>query len=802
MKITMKRLLLLTTYIFCFFQVFAQLGYWYQNEFIEMKPSGSSYIFIRPMQSRNSSDKSLFLSELLKKDVHIVTSIESEGYIVSTGQPLSDEGVYTSEIYGCNDNYGIIVLPQIAIRLKPGFVISSFLDDNNNLINLDYSNRGVYIYNSNLKNSALILNYIKELNNEPYIEWAEPVFLGGVKSCNTYYSWQFYLKNNTGSDINVEPAWNIIEGSSNIKIAVIDQGVDFDHVDMSNSVLSGYTVDNTSGLGLPQNPNDLNKKAHGIACAGIICAENNAIGIKGVAYGSKIIPVNIVPYYAYQYIDGDGELRTEQGFANSADIAQAIIWAYQRADIISCSWSSPPSQFITDAINDARNFGRDGKGCIVVASSGNDYPKDSTDVSFPAILDNVIAVGAIDRNDSILEYSQRGGHLNIVAFSANRCGNEPPDFITTDRMGSLGYINDNYYYNFSGTSAACPQVAGVAALMLSANPNLTESQVRANLYKTCKKLSGYNYNASGWNNQVGYGLVDAEAAVLSSLRIMGSVIPCGSTSYYVDLLPNTYSVSWSWKSACSVPITQNTPTTNHCTITKNDYQYLKNTLVATISKNGNTITTVEKVLDTGANFSGTYQQAAAPLMNIPAIGPKTFHNGQTIMLMLGSKITLKSPKFVGANISYSGYTPFYWSHNDSTIIIRHFAFPYNNPKDLIITGTYSGNCEAFQFILQLSEPASVFPHASINIIPVGLGYAFELCANMMSDDSPETYSSIKLSGWHMTIANALTGKIMLDEDIEGTQKIVSTTNWEVGIYVINARVGDNIITRKFQISKD
>ena len=784
----MKKILLLAILLMGAGMGHAQYGYWYHDSFIELRPKTISTFFV--YQKENSSDLSLKDKVLaLGSQYQIDYVYDDNRLVVNSTTPPDLDDIYVSNIFTSGNGNWFIILPRLEIKIENGFDIKSIIKKYKDVLSIESELGEKYKIKCSVNCAEDVLDIANELHSFPEVIWCNPEKISNIEVCS-YNSWsldQYFLKNTTtiGMDINVEPAWDIITGCSDVTVSVIDQGVDFDHPEMSNCVLEGYTVDNVNGYGLPQNANNLNVKAHGVACAGIIAAGNNSFGVTGVSYGSNILPVNIFPYTASTNFNGS---------ASDLQIADAIRWAGQRADIINLSWVMNYSQSVEQAIYDVRLSGRNGKGTVVVCAAGNDYLDNSSTVAFPATLYGVIAVGALDQYGNICTYSQRGGGLSLMAFGGYE------DIVTTDRKGLLGYNTDDYMFYFDGTSAACPQVAGVAALMLSVNPNLTESQLRANLYKTCKKLSGYNYDASGWNNQVGYGLVDAEAAVLSSLRIMGSVIPCGSTSYYVDLLPNTYSVSWSWKSACSVPITQNTPTTNHCTITKNDYQYLKNTLVATISKNGNTITTVEKVLDTGANFSGTYQQAAAPLMNIPAIGPTTFHNGQTIMLLLGSTITLKSPKFVGANISYSGYTPFYWSHNDSTIIIRHFAFPYNNPKDLIITGTYSGNCEAFQFILQLSEPASVFPHASINIIPVGLGYAFELCANMTTEGFTATDSSIKLSGWHLTIANALTGKIMFDEDVEDTQKLVSTANWETGIYVVSAQLGEHVVTEKFQIS--
>ena len=262
--------------------------------------------------------------------------------------------------------------------------------------------KGIFIVDCTLNNSEEVLEIVKLLKEESFSEWIEPVLMNNVETCNYYYGFQYYLKNTgqyggtEGMDINVEPAWQIVEGSSDVTVAIIDMGVDFDHIDMSNCVLNGYTVDDPSSLGRPKNANNLDKKWHGVGCAGIVGAEDNSTGIKGVAYGTRILPVNIAPDSAFNYTNEAGVNTINEGFSNSAKIAQAIRWAYQRADILSCSWKSVPCQLIEDAVNEARLYGRDGKGSIVVASSGNYFHEDSLDVAFPACIDGVIAVGALD----------------------------------------------------------------------------------------------------------------------------------------------------------------------------------------------------------------------------------------------------------------------------------------------------------------------------------------------------------------------------------------------------------------------
>ena len=127
-------------------------------------------------------------------------------------------------------------------------------------------------------------------------------------------------------------------------------------------------------------------------------------------------------------------------------------------------------------------------------------------VCFPGNVQGVLTVGAIDRNGNIQSYSKRGSEMDVVAPSGN-C-NLQGDVATTDRMGIKGYETGNYTLRFGGTSAACPQVSGVVALMLSENPNLTEVQIKNILHNTAKDLG-----VNGFDFTYGYGLVDAYAAV-------------------------------------------------------------------------------------------------------------------------------------------------------------------------------------------------------------------------------------------------------------------------------------------------
>lgn len=375
--------------------------------------------------------------------------------------------------------------------------------------------------------------YANYLYESKLVKWCHPNFWAEVKhnTIDPLYSNQWYMKNTgqyfgaSGIDINIEGAWALTQGNSNIRIAVIDDGVE-NHEDISGRVVSGYTPRNAAGLGAPNSSG-----RHGQACAGIIAAtKDNNIGIAGIAPNCLIVPVNIF-----------------HGGETATDIASAINWAWNhgQADVISNSWSILPADAIINAINSARTKGRGGKGSVVVFSSANDFSA----VAFPANVNGVITVGAINNNGNLHSYSNTGPSMDLVAPSGSiNLGplalNNPIDGIrTTDRMGTNGYGPDNYV-SFNGTSAACPQVSGVAALVLSVNPNLTESQVTSILNSTATDMG-----TAGFDNTFGYGRLNACAAVYkalgTTLSISGPYEICGSATYTIPNLPAGSVVNWS-----------------------------------------------------------------------------------------------------------------------------------------------------------------------------------------------------------------------------------------------------------------
>jgi hypothetical protein len=337
-------------------------------------------------------------------------------------------------------------------------------------------------------------------------------------------------------------------------VAVLDIGVDLNHPDLVNNLLPGFDATGNNSAGAPTG--NTGDAAHGTACAGIIAAQaNNAIGIAGVAYSCRILPVRITNR-------STGWSTTESQF-----ITNGINWARQNgADVISMSFGCIETNALNTAITSAVNIGRNNNGCVLVAASGNG---NASTVGYPARLENVIAVGAISQcgqrksptscDGETTWGSNYGTALDVVAPGVK--------IYTTDIEESAGYntsagTSGNYFANFNGTSSATPHVAGIAALILSVRPDLTQAQVRRAIESTCKKLSGYTYSNNSahpngtWNGEVGHGLVDAYAAVYSVVpRISGPTLVCSGSSK--TFTASNWQSGFSWGSSSNLSRTGN-----------------------------------------------------------------------------------------------------------------------------------------------------------------------------------------------------------------------------------------------------
>ncbi len=339
--------------------------------------------------------------------------------------------------------------------------------------------------------NAQTLQIANQISTERGIAFCHPNFLlkKEQRTADRYYTKEWHLKNreHIGADINVKEAWHYTKGEG-VLTAVIDEGIDIDHEDLKANI-AGFANYNDPDTNYPVSKSG---KWHGTACAGLLAAVENDIGVVGVAPKAKLIAV--------RYSDSD-VARDIQAFNDLMKEGVAVI---------SNSWGSYTN---LDAYNEIfktlATEGRGGKGILIFFASGNDSKNlDEAGVDDESESPYVLSIAASTDRDEIASYSNYGSSVDFLAPGGTLSG----ELVTTDAMGEKGYTDWNYNFNFIGTSASAPIAAGVAALILSANPDLTRDEVIDIMKKSAEKIGDYPY-INGRNDHAGYGRLDAGKAV-------------------------------------------------------------------------------------------------------------------------------------------------------------------------------------------------------------------------------------------------------------------------------------------------
>lgn len=274
--------------------------------------------------------------------------------------------------------------------------------------------------------------------------------------------------NNWGADLVKAPeTWAKGYTGQGVVVAVLDTGVDYNHQDLSSNIWTnskeiagngkdddgnGY-IDDYYGWNFDGNNNStLDVNGHGTHVSGTIAGVNNGYGVTGIAYNSKIMPVKVLD---------------DEGSGSYSAIANGIYYAVDNgADVINLSLGGGRSN---DTLQKAIEYASS-KGVIVVMAAGNDG---GSQPAYPAryAKNYGLAVGAVDQNKNLADFS-------------NRAGADQLTYVTAPGVNVYSTLPGNEYASYSGTSMATPHVTGVVALMLSANPNLSDAQVRQIIAET------------------------------------------------------------------------------------------------------------------------------------------------------------------------------------------------------------------------------------------------------------------------------------------------------------------------------
>ena len=332
---------------------------------------------------------------------------------------------------------------------------------------------------------------IEEYKKDPSVEYAQPNYIYHAHRIpsDSLYSGQWGLQK-----IKAPAAWDISTGESSSAIAaVLDTGADFSHEDLAAKLVAGYDYVNGDN-----NPTDDN--GHGTHVAGIIGAiTNNSIGVAGMDWTGKILVIKVLDY------NGDG---------STASVKQGLIYA---ADAGAKAINMSLGQYFDDtSLREGADYAT-AKGCLMIASSGNDGVSTPC---YPAYYSQIIAVGATDTDDKRSIWgTQSSNYGSWVDVSA------PGTLISSTWKGSA-YAFD------SGTSMAAPFVTGLGSLLFSINPTLTPAQVKQVIEDTSDSINSIN---PGYENLLGKGRINAEAALMAN--VSANITSPANNQYVAGSLP-------------------------------------------------------------------------------------------------------------------------------------------------------------------------------------------------------------------------------------------------------------------------
>lgn len=347
---------------------------------------------------------------------------------------------------------------------------------------------------------------IARLSADPRVEYAEPNYLwtGDVVPSDTLFPTQYGMRNTgqgggtIGADIRAAQAWDLYTGDPDLRIGVIDTGIDYNHPDLAANIwtnpneiagnlidddANGY-VDDVHGYDFANKDGDpMDDHGHGTHCAGTIAARGNDVtGIAGLNWQAKLVAIKF--------------LRANNTGSTTAAIGAIRYSIDTGLRLTNNSWGGPAfSQALLDAVTAANQAGQ-----LFVASAGNASSNNDAVPSYPASypLPCVLAVAATDHNDLLANFSNYG--LTSVDLAA------PGASIVSSHMGG-GYLTR------SGTSMAAPHVTGTAALLMGRAPSLTNLEVRARILATAHPLASLSGKVATGARLDAYAAIDVADAV-------------------------------------------------------------------------------------------------------------------------------------------------------------------------------------------------------------------------------------------------------------------------------------------------
>ncbi|MGV3616565.1 MAG: S8 family peptidase [Fimbriimonas sp.] len=352
---------------------------------------------------------------------------------------------------------------QIIVKFRPGYVANARMAHTaiNSRIAREYPTLGAQ--KIQLRAGMSVEQAVRYYRGLKGVEYAEPNYIkkGYFAPNDPRYGNQWALPK-----VGAATAWDLTLGSSGVKIAVVDSGVDYNHEDLRGKVILGRDYINDDA-------DPMDDHSHGTHVAGIAAGNtNNGIGIAGLGFNCQIIAVKVLDENNSGFSDG-----VAAGIQNAADLG---------AHIINLSLGSAfDSQIEHDAVLYARN-----KGALIVAAAGNDGTPNR---GYPGAYEECLCVAATNSNDQRADFSTYGNDWVDVAAPGE---------------GILSTVPHNGYVEYDGTSMASPLVAGLAGLMKAYSPSSTAAEIRAAIENNTVNVGDF----------IAKGRVNAPAAINALIR--------------------------------------------------------------------------------------------------------------------------------------------------------------------------------------------------------------------------------------------------------------------------------------------
>ena len=303
---------------------------------------------------------------------------------------------------------------------------------------------------------------VAELRAKPHVAYVEPNYIRHTTASPN--DPLFVYSQYAPQKIKADKAWDAWQPKANVIIAIVDTGIEYSHNDLKNILLRDGAGNVVGYNALTRGTNANDDNGHGTHVAGIAAGQiNNGVGGAGIAAWNPTLgnSANFVRLMPVKVLNSSGS-------GADSGIADGITWAANHgAKIINLSLGS---QNFSNTVNNAVQYAWS-KGCVIVASAGNDS---STTKFYPAAYNNVISVAATDATDTLSYFSNYGSWVKAAA---------PGSSILSTYKGD--------YARFSGTSMASPHVSGEAAILLSQSPAMTNSQISAQITSSTDPYTPY-----------------------------------------------------------------------------------------------------------------------------------------------------------------------------------------------------------------------------------------------------------------------------------------------------------------------